>query len=278
VEVKATFGSPAGARVFNTQDCHTLVEGKIYEYDGSDQQKVCSHLGSYSGFYTSIPLIVPGDFSWILSLQSTDYQEYSILSGREWLDLRRPLLVSVGQELALAFANVRLRENLREQAIRDPLTGLYNRRYMEEMSERELHRAMRGGKGAGFIMGDIDHFKAFNDSYGHEVGDMLLKAIASLLQANIRVEDIACRYGGEEFLIILPSASLQDAYKRALNIHDEVEKITFKHNNRQISDITISLGVSAFPDQGDTVPQLIAAADAAMYKAKREGRNRVCLP
>jgi len=178
----------------------------------------------------------------------------------------------------LALSNVKLREILREQATRDPLTGLYNRRYMDEMLARELSGSIRSKKGVGFIMGDLDYFKKFNDTYGHEAGDLLLKAVANLMRGTIRVEDIACRYGGEEFLIILPSASLQDAYRRATQIHESVEKISFELHGATIDGVTISMGVSAFPGQGKTADELIAAADAAMYRAKREGRNRVCLP
>ena len=278
VSVKAVFGKPQGLREFPIDDCLTLKLGRTYEYDGNSQGDICDHLGDFKGYYISLPLITPGEQSWILSLQGRDDVKDVTLSGREWLALRRPLLVSAAQELVLALANVRLREVLREQATRDPLTGLYNRRYMDEMLARELSSATRSGKEMGFIMGDIDFFKNVNDTHGHEAGDLLLKAVANLMRGTIRLEDIACRYGGEEFLVILPSASLQDAYRRALQIHDAVKKISFDYQGAKIDGVTISMGVSAFPGQGQTALELIGAADAAMYRAKREGRNRVCLP
>ena len=278
VKVKAVFGTPRGQTDFSSADCLTLQLGKTYEYDGSGRQEICKHLGEYQGYYMSIPLIAPGDNSWLLSLQSGEGGQGVKLTGSEWLDLRRPLLGSAAQELVLALSNVKLREILREQATRDPLTGLYNRRYMDEMLARELSSSIRSKQGVGFIMGDLDYFKKFNDTYGHEAGDLLLKAVANLMRGTIRVEDIACRYGGEEFLIILPSASLQDAYHRATQIHESVEKISFELHGATIDGVTISMGVSAFPGQGKTAGELIAAADAAMYRAKREGRNRVCLP
>jgi diguanylate cyclase (GGDEF)-like protein len=117
----------------------------------------------------------------------------------------------------------------------------------------------------------------FGDSYGHEIGDRLLKSVANTMKSVTRSEDIVCRYGGEEFLIILPSASLQDTYRRALLINERVKDIVISVGNSKIKDITISLGVSAYPDQGEIGEGLIAAADMAMYRAKREGRNRVCL-
>jgi diguanylate cyclase (GGDEF)-like protein/PAS domain S-box-containing protein len=277
-QVKATFGHPHGPSSFSAADCLSLSSGRVYEYDGSAAALICSHLGNYAGYYLSMPLIAPGDYSWLLSLQSGDGAAEASISGQEWIAINRPLLVSAGQELVLALANVKLRETLREQATRDPLTGLYNRRYMAEMLEFELRRSLRSGRGIGFIMGDLDHFKKFNDTYGHEAGDLLLKAVSNLMRGIIRVEDIACRYGGEEFLVILPSATLEDAYNRALEIHDAVEKISFDYRGATIDSVTISMGVSAFPDQGKGAGTLIAAADAALYKAKREGRNRVCLP
>jgi diguanylate cyclase (GGDEF)-like protein/PAS domain S-box-containing protein len=278
VKVKAGFGKPRGLPEFPGMDCLTLNLGKVYEYDGSNQQEICRHLGDFKGYYMSIPLIAPGEHSWLLSLQSGDGAKAITLAGREWLASRRPLLVSAAQVLVLALANVRLRETLREQATRDPLTGLYNRRYMEEMLTRELSSSIRNRQGVGFIMGDLDYFKKFNDTYGHEVGDLLLKSVANLMRSTIRLEDIACRYGGEEFLVILPSASLQDAHRRAIQIHEAVEKISFEYHGATIDGATISMGVSAFPDQGKTADELISAADTAMYRAKREGRNRVCLP
>ncbi len=278
VTVGATFGHPKGPDKFALHDCLSLRYGKLWEYDGSDNNELCPHLGDYQGYYLSMPLIAPGGSSWLLSLQSDKNKTATALSGKEWLSVNRPLFISAGQELVLALANVQLRENLREQATRDPLTGLYNRRYMEEMLDRELRSSLRTGRGIGFIMGDLDHFKIFNDRYGHEVGDLLLKAVSTLMRGTIRVEDIVCRYGGEEFLIILPSASLNDAYHRALQIHDAVANISFEHEENLIKDVTISLGVSAFPDHGKEADRLISAADAAMYRAKKEGRNRVCLP
>ena len=179
--------------------------------------------------------------------------------------LRQPYCCS----LSLAIANTQLRVTLRRQAIIDPLTGLYNRRYMQEDLENELRRSHRTGQGIGFIMGDIDHFKEFNDSYGHEIGDRLLKSVANTMKSVIRSEDILCRYGGEEFLIILPSASLQDTYKRALQINEKVKEIAINSGSTKIKDITISLGVSAYPDHGMFRDELVAAADMAMYRAKK---------
>lgn len=275
VEVFASFGSPEGNTVFAAADCLALRGKKIFESDGNDPLHVCPHMGPFKGAYISIPLLLQGKPQWLVGLQNNGTSTSQ--SKREWLDDRRRLLISAGQELALALANVKLNETLREQASKDPLTDMYNRRYMEEMLEKELHRARRSKHSIGFIMADLDHFKNFNDSYGHEAGDLMLKAVADLIMSSTRSEDIACRYGGEEFLIILPSASLQDTFSRAVIIQKAVARITFKYLEQQMGNMTISMGVSAFPDHGFTASELIAAADRAMYRAKSEGRDRVIL-
>lgn len=167
-----------------------------------------------------------------------------------------------------------LQEKLREQAIRDPLTGLFNRRYLKETLPRELARAHRENKPLSIIMIDIDHFKAVNDQFGHGAGDRLLQALSEMLRCLIRESDIACRYGGEEFLAVLPGAALQDSLTRAESFRVGFEQLTITYENHRISR-TISLGVAVYPDHGDDSETLIAAADKALYQAKKAGRNQV---
>jgi len=277
VEVKASFGKPEGKMVFSTSDCIALQKMKVHESDGSDASTICPHMGTFSGCCISIPLVNPGGASWLLQLQHGQGDLISSEACQQWLESRRPLVLSVGQELSVALSNIRLRETLHDQAIRDALTGLYNRRYMEEMLDPQLHRARRTGSSIGFIMADLDHFKIFNDSYGHVAGDLLLQAVANRIRNVIRVEDIACRYGGEEFLIILPYASLKDTHTRALQILEEIRDISFLYEGKQLGSMTISMGVSAFPDNGDDASILIRLADNAMYIAKNQGRDRVII-
>ncbi|MDO9085240.1 MAG: GGDEF domain-containing protein [Anaerolineaceae bacterium] len=164
---------------------------------------------------------------------------------------------------------------LRELSVRDALTGLFNRRYLEETLEREIHRVERKGLSLGIIMLDLDHFKRINDTYGHPAGDVALQALGSLLKANIRVSDIACRYGGEEFVLILPEASLEVTRQRAERLCLNVKKLNVSYNELLLEPITLSLGVAAFPEHGSTYMSLLSAVDAAMYHAKNEGRDRV---
>uniref|UniRef100_Q47A94 diguanylate cyclase n=1 Tax=Dechloromonas aromatica (strain RCB) TaxID=159087 RepID=Q47A94_DECAR len=168
----------------------------------------------------------------------------------------------------------RLQVALQELAVRDSLTGLYNRRYLDETLEREVSRARREGIPLSLVMLDIDHFKQVNDTYGHQVGDEVLRILASTLSADIRAEDVACRYGGEEFLILLPNMPLETTMLRAQGWRSAVEALSVKHGNFQIT-FTISLGVAAYPEHGKTPDDLTRCADQALYRAKNEGRNQV---
>jgi diguanylate cyclase (GGDEF)-like protein len=176
---------------------------------------------------------------------------------------------------ALALANLRLRQDLREQAIRDPLTGLFNRRHMEESLERELRRAERRQRGLGIILLDLDHFKRCNDTFGHEAGDAVLRVIGQFLRTHIRGEDLACRYGGEEFLLILADSSLENTHRRAEQLRGEIKALQVEHAGRPLGPVSASLGVAVFPEQGVTAEEIVRAADAALYQAKTEGRDRV---
>jgi diguanylate cyclase (GGDEF)-like protein len=181
----------------------------------------------------------------------------------------------VAAQLGLALANVQLRETLRTQSIRDPLTGLFNRRYMEETLDREAHRARRASGSTSVLMVDIDGFKEQNDSFGHDAGDAILRELAALLVRNLRKEDVACRYGGEEFVLVLPDAALEHAARRAEQLRLAVKQMRVAHHELSLGPITVSIGVSAFPEHGADAQTLLRAADAALYVSKRQGKDRV---
>lgn len=178
-------------------------------------------------------------------------------------------------QLALTLLNVQRHEQLYNQAIRDPLTGLFNRRYLEETLEREMRRATRHQYPIGFIMLDIDHFKWFNDTYGHDGGDTLLQKVAQFLQASIRGEDVVCRFGGEEFMLILPGIPLETTVRRAKDLCTDVRRLQVEHNGQYMINVTVSIGVATFPKHGIEPRSIIAAVDRALYRAKAEGRNQV---
>lgn len=232
------------------------------------QCRLCT-ITATSAPYLCVPLVGEGEPLGILHLRSREP-----LAAAPHTGIERLAVVVTGQ-LALAIANLRLRERLRVQSIRDPLTGLFNRRYLDETLARELYEAARQQHPLGIVMLDIDHFKRFNDTYHHDAGDALLRAVGALLQTHIRAADIACRYGGEEFVLILPGAAIEDTYKRAEQLRAEIKQLVITHNNQVLPGITISAGIAVFPLHGITSETLMQAADQALYRAKFAGRDQV---
>jgi len=186
----------------------------------------------------------------------------------------------------LHMANDRLRQQLseiqalqaqlREQVIRDPLTGLHNRRFLAESLEHEVARAQREQTPIAFAIMDIDHFKVVNDTHGHRAGDSVLEALAGLLRTASRRGDIICRYGGEEFTVLMPSMSRESALRRAEEWRERFAAMRTHFADKEIR-ATLSIGVALFPLHGQTGEDVLRAADAALYQAKSRGRNRVCL-
>lgn len=184
---------------------------------------------------------------------------------------------AIAERISLALTNLRLSEKLRIHSTRDPLTNCFNRRYMEETLHREIHRASRQGSKFWIMMIDLDHLKAVNDTYGHDVGDKLLRKIGDFFQANIRGEDIACRYGGDEFIIILLAASLSVAYSRAEKLREGIKRISTAVMQGTTTRLTMSVGLASYPDHGQTVAEILKAADTATYQAKNLGRDQVVI-
>jgi diguanylate cyclase (GGDEF)-like protein len=204
------------------------------------------------------------------------------------LELYAPLGKSLGEPLielarhagelvSLTLANLKLRDELRTLSVRDPLTGAFNRRYMEETFVRELARVRRAGGTLGLIQIDIDEFKRFNDTHGHPAGDSVMRAVALTLAAAVRSSDVVCRYGGEEFTILMPDASVAVAEARAMALRERIAALQVRHGPLALPPVTISCGVAAMPEHGDTPEALLGAADDALYAAKRAGRNRVVI-
>ena len=166
---------------------------------------------------------------------------------------------------------------LKNQSICDALTGLFNRRYMEESLEREFSRANRNKGSLALIMMDLDHFKRFNDTFGHQAGDTLLRSFGDLLKRNTRGQDIACRYGGEEFALVLTDTTLAGALKRSEVLRQQVKQLSVEYAGQLLGAVSISIGVALFPDHGITMGDVLRASDQALYCAKREGRDRVAV-
>ena len=268
VEAKAIWGTTSSPdwTVFKPEDCWALRRGRLHLVESTDAGLLCTHLQQPAPrSYLCIPLIAQGDSLGVF-----------YLSG-QGLDAKQRLAVNMADQLGLAVANLKLRETLRNQSIRDPLTGLYNRRYLEATLERELHRVARSGHALSVIVIDLDHFKQFNDTFGHDVGDLLLKELGQLMRARVRGGDVACRYGGEEFVLVLPEASASAAKERAERLQAAVKQLHLTHKGQSIGAVTFSAGVAAFPEHGQTSEILLQAADSALYSAKADGRDRVLL-
>jgi diguanylate cyclase (GGDEF)-like protein len=188
-------------------------------------------------------------------------------------DVVQRLGSALAEQLSLAVGNLRLQETLRSGSERDPLTDLYNRRHLEISLQRELARAMRHGFPVSLVMLDVDHFKAFNDTNGHDAGDEVLRNVAHVLKRHTRAEDVACRYGGEEFLIVLPACPVDDAYAKAEAIREAIAQLHVFSRGTALPRITASLGIACYPEDAERMEDLIAGADAALYRAKSTGRN-----
>jgi diguanylate cyclase (GGDEF)-like protein/PAS domain S-box-containing protein len=254
--------------VFEPQHCWALRTGHPHLVVAGDTTAPCAHAAGLKNTYLCIPILAQGEALGILHFQATD--EVPTLADSE-LSFKTTFAGQVG----LSVANIRLREALRTQSIRDPLTGLYNRRYLEEMLDREIRRAVRAEQALGLLMLDLDHFKKFNDTYGHDAGDTVLRHGAALVAKNIRAEDFVCRFGGEEFVVILPTANLSAACARAESIRSKLREATVLHQGQSLGMVTVSVGVAALPEHGSSPKELLEAADAALYRAKRDGRDRV---
>jgi len=187
---------------------------------------------------------------------------------------RTSQLEEINKQLQIQMKEIeRLQRTLREQARRDPLTGLYNRRYLSEALQHELSRARRARKSVSVIIMDVDHFKKINDAHGHQLGDKFLQEIANLLSTHTRDFDFACRYGGEEFLLVLPSATARNAFKRAEQIRRQCADIRIQHEDKELA-VTISMGIATYPRHAKSVDELLSKADQALYISKRNGRNK----
>lgn len=267
------WGDFVGDDVIHPGACWGMRRGRIYSRVNGDTSPVCVHFGSEPPHESiCIPLLAQGETMGMICLQynSAGSEKYFNSNAQE-------LALASADSIALALANLRLREHLQAQSIRDGLTGLFNRRYHDETLPRELHRAERKKQSACVIMFDIDYFKKFNDTMGHDAGDVVLKSLANLVLSTIRSSDIACRYGGEEFTVILPDTTLDVARERAEQLRLNMSKTILKHNGQDLGKVTLSLGISAYPQHGMNRDELMKNADTALYKAKENGRNQVVI-
>ncbi len=280
-EAVAAWGLGAEAdRIFDPQDCWGLRRGKVHVVPDASSAMRCAHTHDRQDTgHICIPLVADGEALGLLYFVCPkDALELAPeFHSDPWKRIAERAAV-VGERLSLALANLQLREVLRQQSVRDPLTGLFNRRYMEETLDRELSSAARRNDPVAVAMCDLDRFKDFNDIFGHDAGDLVLREVSAVLKANVRHGDVVCRLGGEEFVIILPGASVEIARERLEAIRQQVQSLSITHRGRTLGKVTISAGLAGFRKDGSTAEDLLRVADKALYSAKNEGRNRVLLP
>ena len=276
LETAAVWGTTAPTEEsFPTESCPVLTRGKSVLLAEEDSGLICGH-GSRNPACPALclPLIAHGQTLGSLFIQFDKYDS----ADSERVLKRRRLAVNLVDQFTMAYANLQLRERLHHQSVRDQLTGLFNRRYMEESLERELLRAERHSLELGIIMLDIDHFKKVNDTHGHDIGDRVLESLGAMLPNLIRGEDIACRYGGEEFILIMPGASIEDTMRRAEEIRRLIRtRVTVPLPDGDDLHITSSFGVAVYPLHGADGDGILKAADDALYRSKHAGRDRVTL-
>jgi diguanylate cyclase (GGDEF)-like protein len=265
-------GAIDGDAVFAPDECWALRLGHAYpEAQTSTKAFICKHLQTEPARDVRTQLCVP------LLAQGTVLGTLVLLQDEAILAETRTAAVAAAEQISLAIANLRLQETLRTQSLRDPLTGLFNRRYLEVSLARDLARAIRRNQPLTVLMLDVDHFKRFNDTYGHDAGDALLTQFGELLMASVHSEDVACRYGGEEFTIVLQEADAALALDRAEDIRQGARKLQVRYRNQVLSQVTVSIGIASYPQHGDSPEQLLRRADRALYVAKDGGRDQVCV-
>jgi diguanylate cyclase (GGDEF)-like protein len=273
VEIAASWNNPASLLDgFTIDACCGLRSGRTRWRKFGQSEVHCAHFsGTPPDNYICVPLAALGETLGLV------YVECATPGIAAMADANFGALEQLVELASVAFASLNLRCKLEHQSIRDSLTNLFNRHFMEIALDREFRRAVRQQKSVAVLMLDVDHFKQFNDTFGHEAGDIVLREVAETLRQNVRNEDIVCRYGGEEFVIILPEISEEDALERAELVRQMVSEMRVRYHGDALREITISIGVALYPQNADSYEQIMRIADRALYQAKHQGRNCVIL-
>ncbi len=257
---------------FSLDDCWALRRGHPHVVVDPELAVLCRHfVEPPASSYLCVPLNVQGETLGVLSILGAaperDADQVSELH----------MAVTVGETIKLVLSNLRLRERLGDQANRDPLTGLFNRRYLDDSLSRELSLSQRRNAPLSVVVLDIDHFKRLNDTFGHDAGDHAVRELAHVLSQHLRMSDIACRLGGDEFALVLPDSSLADTRHRVEQLCALTKQLEVRHEGRLLDTMTLSAGIAGSPAHASTARELLRAADVALYAAKEAGRERVML-
>jgi diguanylate cyclase (GGDEF)-like protein len=254
------------------EDCWSLRRGRTYDYHEAEIGFPCGHVGHDDGRpYLCLPLLAHGETIGLLHLRPRE--------GADLQDFRasRRLAQVCAEQISMAIANVRMRDELQDQSVRDSLTGLFNRRHLTDALRRYMARAARQDTSVALLSIDVDHFKKFNDNYGHDAGDMVLRAVGEVLDRSTDGDELACRPGGEEFMVVLPDTDMAEALHRAESIRERIQSIAIRYGEKTLPSISASIGIALSPADGTMPQDLMRAADEALYAAKADGRNRAVL-
>ena len=271
-----TWGDTELIRNIQPQDCWSLRRGRRFEYGDGVVRFPCNHVqtDSVPDRYLCLPIVAQGDTVGLLHIALAPQLIDSSPINENLISFAQ----RCSEQISMAIANVKLRDELHEQSTRDPLTGLYNRRYFLERSRAAISMIGREGGTVALISFDADNFKSYNDSYGHDAGDYLLCAVAELTRRFFNRNEVCCRLGGEEFSILIPDCNSADASQRAMEFIQSIEAQDFRYRDQLLPKVTVSAGVASCPEHATTLQDLSRLADIAMYDAKELGKNRVCLP
>lgn len=277
LEAMVTWGEDenhSSSKVITTDDCWALRQSKPHMVGEEETTILCNHVPKRPDKgYVCIPAIAQGEMIGFLHVGI--YQDDSHNDDAHHVSIESlSRIVSISADnLAMALVSLKLREELKNQSVRDPLTKLFNRRYMEETLEREMARCVRNKTELGLMIMDIDHFKKYNDQHGHDAGDLVLRETADIVASNLRHEDVVCRFGGEELVVIMPGASANATLGRAEELRNLIKSKDIEYRGERLPNITVSVGVAAYPDHAENHEELIRNADTALYEAKNSGRD-----
>ncbi len=268
----SSWGTVQYKKYIRAKDCWAIREASQHIVKDPNQDMICEHVkfeNTIISPYFCAPLFAQGEMMGLL------YIEFPKFSASEISENIINLINHLSGSMALALSNISLREDLLSQSIHDPLTGLFNRKYLDEVFNSNMSLAIRKNLGLAVLMIDIDHFKEINDKFGHQAGDLVLQTVGKLLQNQIRLYNTACRFGGEEFLIVMVDIMREDAIKRAELLREIIEKLEIVYHGELLPRVTVSIGLASFPENANNSQMLIELADKALYQAKASGRNRV---
>jgi diguanylate cyclase (GGDEF)-like protein/PAS domain S-box-containing protein len=271
LETFARWGNEAFMEpVFSLGDCWAMRRGQQHELTDPQTSVICHHFVQPPKMGTlCLPLVVQGETLGLFCLETPAGMNHE--HAISW----RQLVVTVGEGIKLSLSNLKLREIMREQATHDPLTGLFNRRYLDDTLPRELLYARRHKSNTSIAMLDIDHFKQFNDTFGHEAGDIMLRELGRVLLENVRRSDIVCRFGGDEFVLVLRNSQLEASRQHLEKICSLAKDLHISHGDQLLGTMTLSVGLVEAPEHDMTADEILHAADEALYTAKRAGRDHI---